>query len=63
MPGRNLVERTLSRAIGIDRPEERDDADDLSSNVRRRLQAVAAHRVEADPDRAHRRGDASDPED
>ena len=51
----NLVERALPRAIGIDRPGQRDDSNDLGAHVGSRLEAVAADRVEAHPDRAHRR--------
>ena len=51
----DLVERALPRAIGVDRPRQRDDSDDLGPHVGRRLEAVAADRVEAHPDRAHRR--------
>ena len=53
--GCDLVERALPRAIGIDRPGQRDDSHDLRTHVGSRLEAVAADRVEAHPDRAHRR--------
>ena len=51
----DLVERALPRAIGVDRPGQRHDSDDLGAHVCSRLEAVAADRVEAHPDRAHRR--------
>ena len=51
----DLVERALARAARVDRPRKRHDPDDFGARVRSRLEAVAADRVEADPDRAHRR--------
>ena len=52
---RDLVEGALARAIRVDRPRQGDHADDLGARSRGRLEAVAADRVEAHPDRAHRR--------
>ena len=50
-PGCDVVERALARAIRVDRPRQRDDADDLRAGRRGRLEAVEADDVEADPDR------------
>src|SRR4029079_18314722 len=51
---RNVVERALPRAIWVARAGEGHDPDDLCPSLGGRLQAVAADRVEAHPDRAHR---------
>ncbi len=50
----DVVERALPRSTRVDRAGKGHDADDLRSRLGSRLQAVAADRVEADPDRAHR---------
>jgi hypothetical protein len=49
--GRDVVERALTRAIRVDRAGKRDDTDDVRTGSCRRLEAVAADDVEADPDR------------
>ena len=54
-PRRDLVEAALAGAARVDWARERDDADDLGACRRGRLEAVAADRVEADPDGAHGR--------
>ena len=51
----DLVERTLPRAVRVDRPRKGDDPDDFDSHLRGRLETVAADRVETHPDRSHRR--------
>ena len=50
-PGCDVVERALAGAIRVDRSRQRDDADNLCTGRRGRLEAVEADDVEADPDR------------
>jgi uncharacterized protein YlxP (DUF503 family) len=49
--GGDAVERALARPSRLDGAGERDDAHDLRTRCSRRLEAVAADDVEADPDR------------
>src|SRR5262249_61067155 len=53
--GRDVVERALPRALGIDRARQRHDSHDLGPGLRSCLEAVAPDRVEAHPDGPHRR--------
>jgi len=60
-PGREAVERTLARAVRVGRAGERHDPHDLRACTCRRLEAVAADDVEADPDRPQGAGNTSPP--
>ena len=48
-----VVERALAGAVGIDRPRQGDDRDDLRARFGTRLEATAPDHVEADPDGSH----------